>query len=72
MLESSVKEINKALIAEGVQYWNGGRYKLTPKYENRGLAQDRSFHYYSLEGEKKERSYLVWTPIGMELIRTII
>ena len=37
-----------------------------------GFAQDRSFHYYALDGEKKERKYLVWTPEGMEFIRTTI
>jgi phage regulator Rha-like protein len=72
MLDMSVKALNKKLVEEGVQFWNGGRYKLTPKYTERGLAQDRAFHYYSLEGEKKERAYLVWTPIGMEFIRTIV
>jgi phage regulator Rha-like protein len=72
MLELSVKALNKILVEEGVQYWNGCRYKLTPKYAERGLAQDRAFHYYSLEGEKKERAYLVWTPVGMEFIRTIV
>ena len=72
MLDLSVKALNKKLVEEGVQFWNGGRYKLTPKYAGRGLAQERAFHYYSLEGEKKERAYLVWTPIGMELIRTIV
>jgi phage regulator Rha-like protein len=72
MFETSVKALNQKLVKEGVQFWNGGRYKLTPKYAERGLAQDRSFHYYSLDGEKKERAYLVWTPIGMEFIRTII
>ena len=72
MLDTSVKALNKKLVEKGVQFWNGGRYKLTPKYTERGLAQDRAFHYYSLEGEKKERAYLVWTPIGMEFIRTIV
>ena len=72
MLDTTVKAVNKKLVEEGVQYWNGGRYKLTPKYTDRGLAKDRAFHYYSLDGEKKERAYLVWTSIGMELIRTII
>lgn len=72
ILDTTVKAVNKKLVEEGVQFWNGGRYKLTPKYAGRGLAQDRAFHYYSLEGEKKERAYLVWTSIGMELIRTII
>jgi phage regulator Rha-like protein len=72
ILDTTVKAVNKKLVEEGVQYWNGGRYKLTPKYTDRGLAKDRALHYYSLDGEKKERAYLVWTSIGMELIRTII
>ena len=72
MLDITIKELNKILVEEGVQFWNGCRYKLTPQYAERGLAQDRAFHYYSLDGEKKERAYLVWTPIGMEFIRSIV
>ena len=72
LMETTAKALYKALVAERVLFWNGGRYKLTPKYEDCGLAQERAFHYYSLEGEKKERNYLVWTPIGAEMIRTII
>ena len=72
MLDITIKELNKILVEEGVQFWNGCRYKLTPKYAERGLAQDRAFHYYALDGEKKERAYLVWTPIGMEFIRSIV
>ena len=72
MLEMPVKELNKRLVAEGVQFWNGGRYKLTSEYEGNGYAQDRAFHYYGLDGEKKERRYLVWTPQGLEFIRSLI
>ena len=72
MLEMEVKELNKLLVAAGVQFWNGGRYKLTQEYDGRGLAQDRAFHYYSLEGEKKRRYYLVWTTEGAEMIRNLI
>ena len=72
MLEMTVKELNKRLVEEQVQFWNGGRYKLTEAYQKSGFAKDRSFHYYGLDGEKKERKYLVWTPIGMEFIRTIV
>ena len=72
MLEMEVKELNKLLVAAGVQFWNGGRYKLTQEYDGRGLAQDRAFHYYSLEGEKKRRYYLVWTTEGAEMIRDLI
>jgi phage antirepressor YoqD-like protein/DNA-dependent RNA polymerase auxiliary subunit epsilon len=72
MMEITVKELNKRLVAEGVQFRNGGRYMLTKEYEGRGYAQDRSFHYYGLDGEKKEKKYLVWTPAGREFIRTMI
>ena len=72
LLETTVKAVNRALVAKGIQFWNGGRYRLTKEYADRGLAKDRAFHYYSLDGEKKKRFYLVWTPIGMELIKTII
>ena len=68
MLGTTVKELNRRLVAEGVQYPEGGRYKLTPKFEGRGLAKDRLFSYYALDGEKKERSYLVWTKLGVEMI----
>ena len=71
MMEITVKELNKRLVAEGVQFWNGGRYKLTKEYEGRGYAQDRAFHYYGLDGEKKERKYLVWTPAGREFVGAI-
>ena len=71
MMQITVKELNKRLVAEGVQFRNGGRYMLTKEYEGRGYAQDRAFHYYSLDGEKKERKYLVWTPAGREFVSAI-
>ena len=72
MMQMTTKKLNKRLVEENLQFWNGGRYKLTETYQQSGFAQDRSFHYYALDGEKKERKYLVWTPIGMEFIRTIV
>ena len=62
------KDINRMLVKEGVQYFNGGRYKLSPEFEGKGYAKERSFHYYGLEGDKKERIYLVWTPEGVEYV----
>lgn len=71
MMQMTTKALNKRLVEENLQFWNGGRYKLTETYQQSGFAQDRSFHYYGLDGEKKERKYLVWTVAGMEFIRTI-
>jgi len=69
MLNTSVKNLNQFLVKQDIQFRRDGRYYLTPKYEGSGFAQERAFHYFSLEGEKKERIYLVWTPLGVEFIR---
>ena len=62
------KDLNSFLVDKGIQRWKRGQYRLTPEYEGRGLAQDRLFIYYSKDGKQKERSYLVWTQKGAELI----
>lgn len=72
MMGTTTKALNKLLVDMGIQFWNGGRYKLTKGHQNSGYAKDRMFHYYALDGEKKQRAYLVWTPVGMEMIRAII
>ena len=70
-LATTVRDLNRLLVDRGVQFWNGGRYKLTAEYRDCGLAKDRAFHYYSLEGEKKQRYYLVWTREGADYIRSM-
>ena len=67
-----VKELNSFLTDEKVQKWQRGQYRLTPEYEGLGLAQDRLFIYYSKDGKQKERTYLVWTPKGAEMIDKMI
>ena len=71
MLKTSVKDLNQFLVKQDIQFRKDGRYYLTPKYEGSGFAKERAFHYFSLEGEKKERLYLVWTPEGVDFIRYI-
>ena len=63
------RDLNALLCDMGLQRWKGGRYRLTPDYEGRGLAQDRLFIYYAKDGKQRERSYLVWTQKGAEEIR---
>ena len=64
----TTKDLNVFLTDTGVQRWQRGQFRLTPEYEGRGLAQDRLFVYYSKDGKQKERTYLVWTNKGAELI----
>ena len=63
-----VKDLNSFLTDRKVQRWSRGQYRLTPEYEGLGLAQDRLFVYYSKDGKQKERTYLVWTQKGAEMI----
>ena len=67
-----VKDLNSFLIDRRVQRWARGKYHLTPEYEGLGLAQDRLFIYYSKDGKQKERTYLVWTTKGAEMINKMI
>ena len=71
-LELEAKELNQMLVSAGVIFWNGSRYKVCEKYADQGLAQDRNFHYYGLDGEKKQRPYLVWTAAGVEFIKGML
>jgi len=68
-LELEVKDLNLMLVSAGIIFWNGSRYKLTAKYADQGLAQDRNFHYFGLGGVKKQRPYLVWTNAGVDFIK---
>ena len=71
MLGKSVRELNKQLVKERVQYWKDGSYRLRPEYLGRGLTRQRSYHYYGLDGIKKEREYMVWTKAGVEEIKSL-
>ena len=67
-LGTNVKKLNSFLMDMKIQVWKRGQFRLTPEYEGLGLAQDRLFIYYSKDGKQKERTYLVWTPKGAEMI----
>ena len=65
-------DLNSFLVDKGIQKWRRGQFRLTPEYEGRGLAQDRLFIYYSKDGKQKERTYLVWTQKGAEMIEKML
>ncbi len=60
-----VHSFNNLLKTMGVQYRQGGNWHLAKELEGLQLAEERHFVYYSLMGERKHRSYLVWTPEGV-------
>ena len=71
-LDMEARDLNSFLRDMGIQRWKQGQYRLTPQYEGRGLTHDRLFIYYSKDGKKKRQTYLVWTPKGLEFIRSLI
>lgn len=70
-LDITANILNHFLVDKGIQYWNGSRYKLTAKYSDCGYAEERQFYYYALNGDKKQRAYMVWTPQGKEFIKSL-
>ena len=71
-LDMEARDLNSFLCDKGIQKWKQGQYRLSPQYEGRGLTHDRLFIYYSKDGKKKRQTYLVWTPKGLEFIRSLI
>ena len=70
-LETTANALNHFLVDKGIQYWNGSRYKLKAQYTECGYTEERMFHYYALNGDKKQRPYMVWTQQGKEFIKSL-
>ena len=60
-LDMEARDLNSFLRDMGIQRWKQGQ------------SHDRLFIYYSTkDGKKKRQTYLVWTPKGLEFIRSLI
>ena len=70
-LDINTNMLNHFLVDKGVQYWNGCRYKLKAQYADCGYTEERLFYYYALNGDRKQRPYMVWTPQGKEFIKSL-
>ena len=63
-----VTSFNGLLQRMGIQHRAHGRWQLREELKGLGLAQDRHFLYYTLHGQQKSRTYLVWTPEGVRFL----
>ena len=63
-----VKSFNGLLHRMGIQHRAHGRWQLSKELTGLGLAENRHFLYYSLHGQQKARTYLVWTPAGVRFL----
>jgi len=71
-LELDVKDLFLLLSAAGVIIRKSGHQQITAKYAHKGLALERYFHYFTVDGRKKSKPYLVWTRTGVEFIKKLI
>ena len=67
--EMEVGSFNKLLKHMGIQYRKNGSWHLASELEGLGLAESRTFAFFSLKGAPKVRHYLVWTPKGVEFLK---
>ena len=63
-----VTSFNQLLHRMGIQYRKGGRWNLPPQLVGQGLAEVRTFMFYSLSGGARRKEYLVWTPKGVQFL----
>lgn len=69
----SAIQLNNLLCQMQVQYRHDGSYVLYARYQNKGLAKQRTFPFVSkTTNETRTRTYLVWTETGKEFIHRLL
>jgi prophage antirepressor-like protein len=63
-----VHSFNQLLCRMGIQHREHRRWVIANGLNDRRLTRDRLFIYFSLAGELKSRSYMVWTPEGVRYL----
>lgn len=63
-----VNSFNQLLCRMGIQHREHRRWVIANGLNDRRLTRDRLFVYFSLAGELKSRSYMVWTPEGVRYL----
>lgn len=71
-LGMEAKDLAHFLVDQGLIRRKGSRYYVTPYFEYHGYAESRLFCYHGINGEAKQRSYLVWTPEGKRFIENLV
>ena len=62
------KWLTNFLKVKNVIIWVAGRYELQAPYDRMNLVRYRHHQGYSLEGNRKKREYMVWTPEGKDFV----
>ena len=67
-LRMTAKELYRELKERDILYHSDGMWMLMPKYTGLDLLRYRYSLYYTLLGEKKVRTYPVWTKQGVVFV----
>ena len=62
------RAFNELLETMGILYRRGGRWHLSEELQGQGLTEDRHYFSYSLHGQPRSTTYLVWTPKGISYL----
>ena len=69
-LQMTASTLYRLLKERGILYHSDGMWMLMPKYTGLGLLRYRYSLYYTLLGEKKVRTYPVWTKQGVDFVES--
>ena len=61
-------DFNAVLRDMGIQYRRGGRWNLSDDLQGHGYTELRTHISYSLKGQKKVRTYMTWTLLGLRYL----
>ena len=65
-------DLNSFLADKDIIRWARGQWRLTQKYKNLELTEDRFKYVHGQDGRRKLVSYLVWTKKGRKFVLDLI
>lgn len=71
-LRMGYRELCQLLEENDVIFNNKGTYELLPPYNFMGYEAYRHHEGYKLDGNRRQKKYMVWTPEGMEFVKNFI
>lgn len=71
-LGMTAQALNRLLAAHRIQFYQSRQWMLYREYADKGLAQNRTFHYQDSKGKAQTQTQMVWTERGRLFIHTMV
>ena len=68
----TAQALNRLLEAHRIQFYQSRQWMLYREYADKGLAQNRTFHYQDSKGKAQTQTQMVWTERGRLFIHTMV